>query len=137
MTVDVPAENVPACLSDSVSPGATLQKVYTLLPLLANNRERRGIALDGKLKHEDTNLASSSMWADTLTQPVESFWCRTGQLKRSFLLFQYQGRRAEGGHGHHGFIQSHGEAHCRRVCVFVCCTVSCMSQRDNKGGGLN
>lgn len=49
------------CLRDSVSPGATLQKDYKLLPLLANNRERRGIALDGKLKHEDTNLASSSM----------------------------------------------------------------------------
>ncbi|KAK5607030.1 hypothetical protein CRENBAI_009625 [Crenichthys baileyi] len=48
-------------LSDSVSAGATLQKVYKLLPLLANNRERRGIALDGKLKHEDTNLASSSI----------------------------------------------------------------------------
>lgn len=48
-------------LRDSVSPGATLQKVYSLLPLLANNRERRGIALDGKLKHEDTNLASTSM----------------------------------------------------------------------------
>uniref|UniRef100_A0A3B3YQC2 S-arrestin n=1 Tax=Poecilia mexicana TaxID=48701 RepID=A0A3B3YQC2_9TELE len=46
---------------DSVSAGATLQKVYKLLPLLANNRERRGIALDGKLKHEDTNLASSSV----------------------------------------------------------------------------
>uniref|UniRef100_A0A8C6SG57 S-arrestin n=1 Tax=Neogobius melanostomus TaxID=47308 RepID=A0A8C6SG57_9GOBI len=44
---------------DSVSAGATLQKTYSLLPLLANNRERRGIALDGKLKHEDTNLASS------------------------------------------------------------------------------
>ncbi|KAM4556194.1 S-arrestin a isoform 2-T5 [Fundulus diaphanus] len=46
---------------DSVSAGATLQKVYKMLPLLANNRERRGIALDGKLKHEDTNLASSSV----------------------------------------------------------------------------
>uniref|UniRef100_H3CAT6 S-arrestin n=1 Tax=Tetraodon nigroviridis TaxID=99883 RepID=H3CAT6_TETNG len=46
---------------DTVSPGASLQKTYSLLPLLANNRERRGIALDGKLKHEDTNLASSSM----------------------------------------------------------------------------
>uniref|UniRef100_A0A3Q2XZ33 S-arrestin n=1 Tax=Hippocampus comes TaxID=109280 RepID=A0A3Q2XZ33_HIPCM len=41
--------------------GATLQKDILLLPLLANNRERRGIALDGKLKHEDTNLASSSI----------------------------------------------------------------------------
>lgn len=48
-------------LRDSVTSGATLQKVYKLLPLLANNRERRGIALDGKLKHEDTNLASSSV----------------------------------------------------------------------------
>lgn len=53
------------CARDSVSAGGTLQKVYTLLPLLINNRERRGIALDGKLKHEDTNLASSSMWANT------------------------------------------------------------------------
>uniref|UniRef100_A0A3Q2XXI5 S-arrestin n=1 Tax=Hippocampus comes TaxID=109280 RepID=A0A3Q2XXI5_HIPCM len=46
---------------ETVSAGATLQKDILLLPLLANNRERRGIALDGKLKHEDTNLASSSI----------------------------------------------------------------------------
>lgn len=57
---------------DSVSAGATLQKVYKLLPLLANNRERRGIALDGKLKHEDTNLASSSMWAGVFPAPRPS-----------------------------------------------------------------
>lgn len=36
-------------------------KVYTLTPLLSNNRDKRGLALDGKLKHEDTNLASSTM----------------------------------------------------------------------------
>lgn len=54
--------NVAIWFRDSVDSGAKLDKVYTLLPLLANNRERRGIALDGKLKHEDTNLASSSMW---------------------------------------------------------------------------
>ncbi|KAL2097935.1 hypothetical protein ACEWY4_007142 [Coilia grayii] len=46
---------------DTVEAGATLDKVYSVLPLLAHNRERRGIALDGKLKHEDTNLASSSV----------------------------------------------------------------------------
>uniref|UniRef100_A0A3B4BEA8 S-arrestin n=1 Tax=Periophthalmus magnuspinnatus TaxID=409849 RepID=A0A3B4BEA8_9GOBI len=46
---------------DSVPAGDSLKKTYTLLPLLANNRERRGIALDGKLKHEDTNLASTSI----------------------------------------------------------------------------
>uniref|UniRef100_A0A1A7WE18 S-arrestin n=1 Tax=Iconisemion striatum TaxID=60296 RepID=A0A1A7WE18_9TELE len=55
---------------DSVSPGATLQKVYKLLPLLANNRERRGIALDGKLKHEDTNLASSSIVKEGVLKEV-------------------------------------------------------------------
>ncbi|XP_015217043.1 S-arrestin a [Lepisosteus oculatus] len=47
--------------SDQVPSGTSLKKVYTLLPLLANNRERRGLSLDGKLKHEDTNLASSSI----------------------------------------------------------------------------
>ncbi|CAL8277477.1 unnamed protein product [Lota lota] len=55
---------------DAVSTGASLQKVYTLLPLLANNKERRGIALDGKLKHEDTNLASSSLIKDGVLKEV-------------------------------------------------------------------
>ncbi|KAK7484420.1 hypothetical protein BaRGS_00024305, partial [Batillaria attramentaria] len=36
-------------------------KVFHLTPLLANNRDKRGLALDGKLKHEDTNLASSTI----------------------------------------------------------------------------
>lgn len=39
-----------------------MSKVYTLTPLLANNKDKRGLALDGKLKHEDTNLASSTMY---------------------------------------------------------------------------
>uniref|UniRef100_A0A8C9ZT20 S-arrestin n=1 Tax=Sander lucioperca TaxID=283035 RepID=A0A8C9ZT20_SANLU len=55
---------------DSVSPGATLQKVYKLLPLLANNAERKGIALDGKLKHEDTNLASTSIIKEGVLKEV-------------------------------------------------------------------
>uniref|UniRef100_A0A8C9TNC6 Beta-arrestin-1 n=1 Tax=Scleropages formosus TaxID=113540 RepID=A0A8C9TNC6_SCLFO len=46
---------------DIVAPSATFCKVYTLTPFLANNREKRGLALDGKLKHEDTNLASSTL----------------------------------------------------------------------------
>ncbi|XP_030630361.1 S-arrestin a [Chanos chanos] len=55
---------------DSVAAGGKLEKVYTLLPLLANNRERRGIALDGKLKHEDTNLASSSITKEGVLKEV-------------------------------------------------------------------
>lgn len=44
-----------------VSPGFTLSKVYAVKPLLQNNKSKRGLALDGQLKHEDTNLASSTM----------------------------------------------------------------------------
>ncbi|KAM4521299.1 S-arrestin-like, partial [Odontesthes bonariensis] len=46
---------------DSVPSGTTLKKEYILYPLVDYNKDRRGIALDGRLKHEDTNLASSSM----------------------------------------------------------------------------
>ncbi|XP_042256469.1 arrestin, beta 2b [Thunnus albacares] len=46
---------------DQVSPSSTLCQVYTLTPMLGTNREKRGLALDGKLKHEDTNLASSTI----------------------------------------------------------------------------
>ena len=52
-------------LSDQVSPSSTSCHVYTLTPMLGANREKRGLALDGKLKHEDTNLASSTMYTHT------------------------------------------------------------------------
>lgn len=47
-----------------VGPGFTLSKVFYLQPLLANNKDKRGLALDGQLKHEDTNLASSTIITD-------------------------------------------------------------------------
>ncbi len=52
---------VLATCRDQVSASSTFCKVYTLIPTLTNNREKRGLALDGQLKHEDTNLASSTM----------------------------------------------------------------------------
>uniref|UniRef100_A0A182N3A1 Arrestin C-terminal-like domain-containing protein n=1 Tax=Anopheles dirus TaxID=7168 RepID=A0A182N3A1_9DIPT len=45
----------------SVGPGFTLSKVFTIKPLLKHNKHKRGLALDGQLKHEDTNLASSTI----------------------------------------------------------------------------
>uniref|UniRef100_A0A3B5BD28 Arrestin red cell isoform 1-like n=1 Tax=Stegastes partitus TaxID=144197 RepID=A0A3B5BD28_9TELE len=48
-------------LCDQVSPSSTSCQVYVLTPMLGTNREKRGLALDGKLKHEDTNLASSTI----------------------------------------------------------------------------
>ncbi|XP_013994621.1 S-arrestin a isoform X1 [Salmo salar] len=55
---------------DAVAAGTSLKKVYTLTPLLICNRERRGIAVDGKLKHEDTNLASSSIVKEGVLKEV-------------------------------------------------------------------
>uniref|UniRef100_A0AAQ4RMD3 Arrestin C-terminal-like domain-containing protein n=1 Tax=Gasterosteus aculeatus aculeatus TaxID=481459 RepID=A0AAQ4RMD3_GASAC len=52
---------------DQVSPSSTSCQVYTLTPMLGTNREKRGLALDGKLKHEDTNLASSTMYTPRYT----------------------------------------------------------------------
>ncbi|KAF0304510.1 Beta-arrestin arr-1 [Amphibalanus amphitrite] len=53
-----------------VGPGFTLSKVYTLTPLLAHNKDKYGLALDGQLKCEDTNLASSTIISETV--PKES-----------------------------------------------------------------
>uniref|UniRef100_A0A8R1DH34 Arrestin_C domain-containing protein n=1 Tax=Caenorhabditis japonica TaxID=281687 RepID=A0A8R1DH34_CAEJA len=44
-----------------IGPGATLSKVFAVCPLLSNNKDKRGLALDGQLKHEDTSLASSTI----------------------------------------------------------------------------
>ncbi|CAG2059892.1 unnamed protein product [Timema podura] len=46
-----------------IQPGSSLQKVMYLTPTLESNKDRRGIALDGQLKHQDTNLASSTLLA--------------------------------------------------------------------------
>ncbi|VDO99388.1 unnamed protein product [Heligmosomoides polygyrus] len=53
-----------------VGPGATLSKVYSVCPLLRNNKDKRGLALDGQLKHEDTNLASSTMLPSTTKESL-------------------------------------------------------------------
>ncbi|KAK5647105.1 hypothetical protein RI129_005569 [Pyrocoelia pectoralis] len=46
-----------------IQPGSSLQKVIYLTPLLSSNKERRGVALDGQLKRQDTNLASTTLLA--------------------------------------------------------------------------
>ncbi|NXR29964.1 ARRS protein, partial [Zosterops hypoxanthus] len=55
---------------EKVQPNSSLTKTLTLLPLLANNRETKEIALDGKLKDEDTNLASSTIIKDGIDKTV-------------------------------------------------------------------
>ncbi|KAJ8347895.1 hypothetical protein SKAU_G00264840 [Synaphobranchus kaupii] len=47
--------------SETVEPNGSLEKVLMITPLLSNNREKHGLALDGKLKYQDTNLASTTI----------------------------------------------------------------------------
>jgi arrestin-1 len=44
-----------------LAPGSVLQKVLFLSPSLSAVKDKRGIALDGKLKNQDTNLASTTL----------------------------------------------------------------------------
>ncbi|XP_040561947.1 S-arrestin isoform X4 [Gallus gallus] len=62
----VAAEEAP----EKVQPNSSLTTTLTVLPLLANNRQTREIALDGKLKDEDTNLASSTIIKDGIDKTV-------------------------------------------------------------------
>uniref|UniRef100_A0A8C4DEJ9 Arrestin-C n=1 Tax=Dicentrarchus labrax TaxID=13489 RepID=A0A8C4DEJ9_DICLA len=52
---------------ETVEAGSTYDNTVTITPLLAENKEKRGLALDGRLKDEDTNLASTTV----LRQGVE------------------------------------------------------------------
>ncbi|XP_073493979.1 arrestin-C [Phyllobates terribilis] len=57
-------------MNDTVAANSTFSQSYSVTPLLANNREKRGLALDGKLKHGDTNLASSTIMRPGMDKEV-------------------------------------------------------------------
>ncbi|XP_031427610.1 arrestin-C-like isoform X2 [Clupea harengus] len=46
---------------ETIEAEGTFEKALSITPLLANNKDKKGLALDGKLKDEDTNLASSAI----------------------------------------------------------------------------
>lgn len=45
-----------------IQPGSSLQKIIFLLPELSSNRDRKGIALDGQVKKEESNFASTTLY---------------------------------------------------------------------------
>ncbi|MCJ8742144.1 hypothetical protein PDJAM_G00078640 [Pangasius djambal] len=47
--------------AETVEANSAFEKVFRITPLLAQNREKRGLSVDGKLKYEDTNLASTTL----------------------------------------------------------------------------
>lgn len=57
--------NTVACMETSegcpIQPGSSLQKTMYLMPALASNLGRRGIALDGQIKREESCLASTTL----------------------------------------------------------------------------
>nr|AUG68934.1 arrestin-S2 [Carcharhinus amblyrhynchos] len=57
-------------MDEQVTPGSTLKKIYTLYPIIANNREKHGMALDGKIRDQDTNLASTTILKEGIDHEV-------------------------------------------------------------------
>lgn len=61
----VGGSQLPVCVvvlcREEIKGESTLEKTFTVIPLLSNNKEKRGLAVDGRLKDEDTNLASTTM----------------------------------------------------------------------------
>ncbi|XP_047658057.1 arrestin 3b, retinal (X-arrestin) isoform X2 [Tachysurus fulvidraco] len=57
---------------DQVNSQTTFEKDYIVTPLLANNKEKYGLALDSRLKDEDTNLASSTILQTNMYKDVQS-----------------------------------------------------------------
>uniref|UniRef100_A0A3B4ZJL2 Arrestin-C n=1 Tax=Stegastes partitus TaxID=144197 RepID=A0A3B4ZJL2_9TELE len=49
------------CQEFTVNANSTFEKTLQIIPLLSNNKEKRGLAVDGRLKDEDTNLASTTL----------------------------------------------------------------------------
>uniref|UniRef100_A0A8C0WFF5 Arrestin-C n=1 Tax=Castor canadensis TaxID=51338 RepID=A0A8C0WFF5_CASCN len=47
--------------AETIAANSSFSQSFAVTPLLAHNCQKQGLALDGKLKHEDTNLASSTI----------------------------------------------------------------------------
>lgn len=59
-----------------LQPGSSLQKVIYLVPLLSSVPNKQGIALDGQIKHSDTNLASTTLYVPIFFIPTSSFFLK-------------------------------------------------------------
>lgn len=51
------------CLrSETVESSGSYENTLSITPVLSENKEKRGLSLDGRLKDEDTNLASTTVY---------------------------------------------------------------------------
>ncbi|KAF7663701.1 hypothetical protein LDENG_00201030 [Lucifuga dentata] len=54
----------PVCteeFGETINANSTFEKTFQVTPLLVNNKEKRGLAVDGRLKYEGTQLASTTL----------------------------------------------------------------------------
>ncbi|XP_047190178.1 arrestin 3b, retinal (X-arrestin) isoform X3 [Scophthalmus maximus] len=54
----------PVCteeFGETINANSTLEKTFQITPLLSSSKEKRGISVDGRLKDEDTHLASTTL----------------------------------------------------------------------------
>ncbi|XP_071762304.1 arrestin 3a, retinal (X-arrestin) [Centroberyx gerrardi] len=55
---------------ETVESSGTYDNTLSITPLLADNKEKRGLSLDGRLKDEDTNLASTTVLRQGMEKEV-------------------------------------------------------------------
>uniref|UniRef100_A0A8C6TR24 Arrestin-C n=1 Tax=Neogobius melanostomus TaxID=47308 RepID=A0A8C6TR24_9GOBI len=58
------------CQEFTVDPNGTYENTLAITPVLTENKDKRGLALDGRLKDEDTNLASTSILKSAIDKEV-------------------------------------------------------------------
>ncbi|EHH30820.1 hypothetical protein EGK_20610, partial [Macaca mulatta] len=58
--------------TETVAANSSFSQSFAVTPILAASCQKRGLALDGKLKHEDTNLASSTISAAQSNEEIFS-----------------------------------------------------------------
>ncbi|XP_006908584.1 arrestin-C [Pteropus alecto] len=56
--------------TETIAANSSISKSFAVTPLLDASSQKRGLALDGKLKHGDTNLASSTILRPGMTKEL-------------------------------------------------------------------
>ncbi|KAJ7996347.1 hypothetical protein DPEC_G00236160 [Dallia pectoralis] len=55
---------------ETINANSTFEGALSIIPLLSENKEKRGLALDGRMKYEDTNLASNTIMRPGMDKEV-------------------------------------------------------------------
>ncbi|KAL6033504.1 hypothetical protein STEG23_016321, partial [Scotinomys teguina] len=76
--------------TETVAAHSSFSQTFEVTPLLAANQQKQGLALDGKLKHEATNLASSTILRPGMNK--ELLGILVSYKVRVNLMLSYEGQ---------------------------------------------